>query len=60
MRYLKNKEDEEPIESTSGVPAKDPSNVKSMIEEFPITQKCKSQEIAHTLRKRRSSTYIVV
>ena len=59
MRYLKNK-DEEPTESTNGVSAKDPSNIKSMIEEFPITQKCKSQEIAHTLRKRRSSAYIVV
>ena len=42
MRYLKNKEDEEPTESTGGVPTKDPSNVKSMIEESPITQKCKS------------------
>ena len=42
MRYLKNKEDEEPTESTGEVPAKDHSNVKSMIEESPITQKCKS------------------
>ena len=33
---------EEPIESNSGVLAKDPPKVKSVIEESPITQKCES------------------
>ena len=40
--YLKNKKNEEPTESTNGVPAKDPLKVKSVIEESPITQKCES------------------
>jgi len=39
---LKEQKDEEPIKSTSGVPAKDPLKVKSAIEESPITQKCES------------------
>ena len=39
MGYLKNKEDEKPTESTSEVPAKDPLNVKSVIEDFLITEK---------------------
>ena len=38
---------------------KDPSKVKSVIEESPITQKCKSQEIVHTLRKLRFDIYII-
>ena len=42
MRYLKNKENEEPTESTGGVSAKDPPKVKLVIEEFPKTQKRKS------------------
>ena len=42
MRHLKNKEDEESTKSISRVPAKDPSEVKSVIEESPINQKCKS------------------
>ena len=33
---------EEPTESTDRVLAKDPSNVKLVIEESPITQKCES------------------
>ena len=39
---------------------KDPPKVKSVIEESPITQKCKSQEIVHTLRKLRFDIYIIV
>ena len=39
MGYLKNKEDEKPIESTGEVPAKDPPNVKSVIEDSSITEK---------------------
>ena len=42
LGYLKNKKGEEPTKSTSGVPAKDLPKVKSVIEESPITQKCKS------------------
>ena len=47
-------------ESTSGVPAKDLPNVKLVIEESPITRKCKSLEISHTLEKMRLGAYIVV
>ena len=42
MRYLKNIQDEETTKSTGGVPTKDPPNVKLVIEESPITQKCES------------------
>ena len=38
-RYLKNKKSEEPTKSTDGVSDKNPSNVKSVIEESPITLK---------------------
>ena len=41
-RVPKEQKGEEPIESTGGVLAKDPLKVKSMIEEYPITQKYKS------------------
>ena len=39
MGYLKNKEDENPIESTGEVPAKNPPNVKSVIEDSSIIEK---------------------
>ena len=42
LKYLKNKKGEEPKESTGGVLIKDPLKVKLVIEEFPVTQKCKS------------------
>ena len=42
MKYLKNKKDEEPIKSIGVVLVKDLLKVKSVIEESPITQKCKS------------------
>ena len=42
LRYLKNKNGEESKENTSGVSVKDYSKVKLVIEEFPITQNCKS------------------
>ena len=42
LRYLKNKKGEESKENTSGVSVKDYSKVKLVIEEFPITQDCKS------------------
>jgi len=42
LKYLKNKKGEEPKKSTGGVSVKDPSKVKLVIQEFPITQKCKS------------------
>lgn len=42
IEVLEEQKGEEPKESTSGVLVKDPLNVKSMIKEFPITQKCKS------------------
>ena len=41
LGYLKNKKNEEPTESTDGVPAKSPSKVKSVIEKSSITQECK-------------------
>ena len=37
LKYLKNKKNEELIESTCGVPTKDPPKVKPVIEESPIT-----------------------
>ena len=42
IRVLGEQKGEEPIESNSGVLAKDPPKVKSVIEESPITQKCES------------------
>ena len=60
LGYLKNKKNEEPTKSTGGMPAKDPSKVKSVIEESPITQKCKSLEISRTSRKLKFDVYIVV
>ena len=45
--YLKNKKDEEPTKNIGGVPAKDPSNVKSVIEESLRTQGCMSREKFH-------------
>ena len=47
MGYLKNKEDEKPTESIGDVPAKDPPNVKSVIEESLRIQGCKSWEKFH-------------
>ena len=45
--YLKNKKDEESTESTNKVLAKDPSKVKSVIEESLRTQGFKSWEKFH-------------
>ena len=48
MRVPKEQKNKEPKESTNGVPAKVPTKVKSMMEESPITQKCKNLKIART------------
>jgi len=45
--YLKNKKDEESTESTSGVPAKNPPKVKSVIEESLRAQGFKRWEKFH-------------
>ena len=42
MDIPKEQKEREPIESTSWVSDKDPSNIKSVIEESPRTQECKS------------------
>lgn len=52
------KKNKEPTESTDGVPMKDTSKVKLVIEESPITQKSESQEILRTLKERRLGAYI--
>ena len=41
IRVPEEKYNKEPTESTCKVSIKDPSKVKSIIEEFPRTQKCK-------------------
>ena len=48
MKVPEEQKNKEPKESTNGVPAKHPLKVKSVIEESPITQNCKSLEIART------------
>ena len=42
MGVLEQQKEREPIESTDGVPAKNPPKVKSVIEESSRTQECKS------------------
>ena len=48
MRVPEEQKNKEPKKSTNGMLAKDPPKVKSLIEESPITQKCKNLKIART------------
>ena len=60
IRVLEEQENKELTESTVRVLAKNPSKVKSMIEECPRTQECESLEISRTLKKKRFDVYIVM
>ena len=60
IRVSKEQENKELTESTVRVLAKNPSKVKSMIEECPWAQECESLEISRTLKKKRFDVYIVM